>query len=223
MKKHLLSILCFVVAICALSGPAAAAPIVQTGSTYTFYLEGELSDNSFIGQTTFDNVAEFTTRAGLTLTVTESELALADGRTRIRINIAANGDLFPSVGETAGLGIGLAGAGLAGDGLDLLLAVALDEVRLTFADAAGNTLLVSEDLADAVDERSPWTGFFPSPTGAVGLESIGGRGASNITFDFFVSDIVTNVPEPSTAFLGMIGLAGAFAARRRQRKPAIRA
>ena len=218
MKKHLLSILCFVVALCALSGPATAAPIVQTGTTYTFYLEGAESDNSFIGQTTFDNVAEFTTRAGLTLTVTESELALADGRSRIRINIAANGDLFPSVGETAGLAIGLNG-----DGLDLLLAVALDEVRLTFADAAGNTLLVSEDLADAVDERSPWTGFFPAPAGAVGLDSIGGRGASNITFDFFVSDIVTNVPEPSTAFLGMIGLAGAFAARRRQRKPAIRA
>lgn len=216
MKKNLLSILCFVVAICALSGPAAAAPIVQTGTTYTFYLEGAESDNSFLGQTTFDNVAEFTTRAGLTLTVTESELALTDGRTRIRINIAADGDLFPSAGEAAGLAIGLNG-----DGLDLLLDVALDEVRLTFSDIAGNTLLVSEDLAGEVEQRSPWTGFFPAPASAVGLDNIGGRGASTITFDFFVSDIVTDVPEPSTALLGMIGLASAFAARRRQRKPAI--
>lgn len=218
MKKHLISIFCFLVAIFALSGPATAAPIVQDGTTYTFYLEGELSDNSFIGQTVFDNVAGLTTRAGLTLLVTESELALADGRSRIRINIAADGDLFPSVGEAAGLAIGLNG-----DGLDLFLDVALDEVRITFSDIAGNTLLVSEDLAYEVEQRSPWTGFFPAPASAIGLENIGGLGASTITFDFFVSNIVNDVPEPSTALLGMIGLAGAFAARRRQRKPAIRA
>ena len=166
----------------------------------------------------FDNAPGFATRAGLTLIVTESELALADGRTRIRINIAADGDLFPSLGEAAGLAIGLNG-----DGLDLLLDVALDEARITFSDIAGNTLLVTEDLAGEVEQRNPWTGFFPAPFSAVGLDNIGGRGASTITFDFFVSNIVTNVPEPSTAFLGMIGLAGAFAARRRQRKPATRA
>jgi hypothetical protein len=218
VKKHLLSILCFVVAICTLSGPAAAAPIVQDGTTYTFYLAGSDSDNAFFGQTIFDDVAATSTRAGLLLTVSESELALGEGRSRIRVNIAANGDLFPSIGETVFLAIGADG-----DGFDLLGSVLLDEVRITFSDIAGNTLLVSDNLATEDVERNPWTGFFPAPANAIGFDSIGGQGASNISFDFFVTEITTDVPEPSTALLGMIGLAGAFAARRRQRKPATRA
>lgn len=220
MKKHLLSILCFVVAICALSGPAAAAPIVQTGTTYTFYLEGAESDNAFLGQTIFDDVSAASIRAGLVLSVSENELVLGSGRSRIQVNISANGDLFPIFNESVVLAIGVDG-----DGFDLLRNVSLDEVRITFSDTTGNTLLVSDDLATEVAERTPWTGFFPAPANGIGFDSIGGRGATTITFDFFVTDIVTDietdVPEPSTALLGMIGLASAFAARRRQRKPAI--
>lgn len=218
MKKHLLSILCFVVAICTLSGPALAAPLVQTGTTYSFYLEGSESDNAFLGQTMFDNVAATNTRAGLLLTVSESELDLGGGRSRIRVNIAANGDLFPSADETVFLAIGVDG-----DGFDLLRNVFLDDVRITFSNFAGNTLLVSENLASEVADRNPWTGFFPAPASAIGLDTLGGQGASNISFDFFVTEIATDVPEPGTVFLGMIGLAGALAARRRQRKPATQA
>lgn len=218
MKKHLVTIICFAVAIFTLSSPVVAAPIVLTGSTYTFYLEGAESDNSFQGRTVFDDVAGTTERAGLMLTVTENEIALGGGRSRIRINIAADGDLFPAPNETAGLAIGLDG-----DGLDLLLAVTLDEVRITFSDVNGNTVLISDNLAEQVTQRNPWNGFFPAPLDAVGLENIGGRGVSNISFDFFVSEMSTNIPEPSTALLGLIGLTGAFATRRRQRKPASQA
>ncbi len=216
MKKHLVTILCLAVAIFTLSSPVVAAPIVLTGSTYTFYLEGAESNNAFLGRTVFDDVAGTTIRAGLLLTVTENEIALGGGRSRIRINIAADGDLFPALNETAGLAIGVDADA---DGLDLLLAVTLDDVRLTFSDAAGNTVLVSDNLAGEVTERSPWTGFFPARASAIGLDNIGGRGVSNISFDFFVSEMSTNIPEPSTALLGLIGLTGAFATRRRQRKP----
>ena len=218
MKKYLLATLCFFVAIGAMCGPAAAAPIVETGTTYTFYLEGSESGNAFLGQTMFDDLAATNVRAGLVLTVSESEVSLGSARSRIRVNIAANGDLFPIIDETAVLAIGVDG-----DGFDLLRNVLLDEVRITFSDIAGNTLLISDDLVAEVDERNPWNGIFPALGSGIGFENIGGRGASTITFDFFVSDIVTDVPEPSTALLGMIGLAGAFAARRRQRKPATRA
>jgi hypothetical protein len=218
VKKYLLSTFWCVIAICALSAPATAAPIVQTGTTYTFYLEGSESDNAFLGQTIFDEVAATNSRAGLLLTVSEDELALDGGRSRIRVNIAANGDLFPSAGEAVFLAIGVDG-----DGFDLLRSVLLDEVRITFSDIFGNTLLVSDNLATEVAERNPWTGIFPAPASAIGFDSIGGQGASNISFDFFVTEIATDVPEPSTALLGMIGFAGAFAARRRQRKPATRA
>jgi len=218
VKKYLLATLCFFVAIGAMCGPAAAAPIVETGTTYTFYLEGSESGNAFLGQTMFDDLAATNVRAGLVLTVSESEVSLGSARSRIRVNIAANGDLFPIIDETAVLAIGVDG-----DGFDLLRNVLLDEVRITFSDIAGNTLLISDDLVAEVDERNPWNGIFPALGSGIGFENIGGRGASTITFDFFVSDIVTDVPEPSTALLGMIGLAGAFAARRRQRKPATRA
>lgn len=214
MKKHLVTILCFVVAIFTLSSPAVAAPIVLTGSSYTFYLEGSESNNAFLGQTVFDNVAGTADRAGLILTVTENEIGLGDGRSRIRINIAADGDLFPAFNEAAILAIGLDE-----DGLDLLRSVTLDEVRLTLADAEGSTVLVSDNLASEVPDRSPWSGLFPAPSSAVGLENIGGRGVRNISFDFFVSEMSTNIPEPSTALLALIGLTGAFATRRRQRKP----
>lgn len=218
MKKYLLSIICVAVAVCGLFGPATAAPIVQTGTTYTFYLEGFESDNAFLGQTMFDDLAAINMRAGLELIVSESELALDSGRSRIRVNIAANGDLFPVTDETAVLAIGVDG-----DGFNLLRNVLLDEVRITFSDIAGNTLLISDDLAGEVDNRNPWNGIFPAPGSGIGFDSIGGRGTSNITFDFYVRDMVNDVPEPSTALLGMIGLAGVCAARRRQRKPALRA
>lgn len=214
MKKHLVTIFCFFVAIFTLSSPVVAAPIVLSGSTYTFYLEGSESDNAFLGLTVFDDVAGTAIRAGLVLTVTENEIGLGDGRSRIRINIAANGDLFPAFSEDAILAIGVDG-----DGLDLLRTVTLDEVRLTLTDGEGSTVLVSDNLASEVPDRSPWSGVFPAPASAVGLENIGGRGVRNVSFDFFVIEMSTNIPEPSTALLGLIGLTGAFATRRRQRKP----
>jgi hypothetical protein len=212
MKKHLLSILFFVMTLGAWTG-AVAAPIVLFGSTYTIYIEGAQSGQRFNGQTNFDDTPGFTTRAGLLLTLSEREVALGEGQSSIRLSLSANGDLFPVAGETAGLAIGLGG-----DGLDLQTLVSLDDARITFYSAAGQVLLSSENLAGDVPNNTPWDGFFPTPTDAFGIDSVGGIGVTMITFDFLVTELVGEVPEPSTTFLGLIGLAGAFAARRRQRK-----
>jgi hypothetical protein len=212
VKKHLLSIL-FLVATLGAWTSATAAPIVLTGSTYSVYIAGNESGNAFLGVTQFDNLAASAQRGDLLLTLSESETALSAGQSRIRISISANGDLFPILDEAAILAIGVDG-----DGLDLLTQVSLDDARITFYDALGQVLVSSDNLADQVASPQPWDGFFPAPANAFGIGDVGGSGASMITFDFIVTQLGGEVPEPGTVFLGLIGLAGAYAARRRPRQ-----
>ena len=212
MKKYLLAIL-FLAATLGAWTSATAAPIVLVGSTYSVYIEGEESGQAFLGQTEFDNLPAFAGRAGLILTLSESETALGAGQSRIRISLSANGELFPIANETAIFGIGVNG-----DGLDLLTQLSLDDAEITLYNALGQVLLSSGNLAGNAANTQPWDGFFPAPENAIGLEGAGGIGATMITFDFIVSELGGEVPEPGTVFLGVIGLAGAFAARRRPRK-----
>jgi len=212
VKKYLLSILFLAATLGALT-TAAAAPIVLTGSTYSVYIQGNESGNAFLGQTVFDVSPAFADRSGMTLTLAESEIAQGAGRSRIRINISADGDLFPIFGEAAILAIGVDG-----DGLDLLTQVSLDDAQIIFYNAIGQVLVSSDNLAGNVGNQQPWDGFFPAPANAFGIAGVGGLGVSMITFDFIVTELGGEVPEPGTVALGLIGLAGAFAARRRQRK-----
>jgi hypothetical protein len=212
VKKYLLSIL-FLAATLGAWTSAAAAPIVLTGSTYSVYIAGNDSGNAFLGQTQFDALPAFAQRGNLLLTLSESEMALGAGQSRIRISISANGDLFPVANEAAILAIGVDA-----DGLDLLTQVSLDDARITFYNAIGQVLVSSENLANQVSNPQPWDGFFPAPANAFGIGDVGGIGTSMITFDFIVTELGGEVPEPGTVALGLIGLAGAFAARRRQRK-----
>ena len=213
MKKYLWSILLLAATLGAWTS-ATAAPIVLTGSTYSIYIAGADSNNAFLGETQFDNLPAFAQRANLLLTLSESEIALGAGQSRIRIVISANGDLFPTLNETAILGIGVDG-----DGLDLLSQVSLDNAEITLYNATGQVLVSSGNLVAEVPNPNPWDGFFPAPGNAFAIAGAGGIGASMITFDFIVTQLGGGqVPEPGTAALALIGLAGALAARRRPRK-----
>lgn len=213
VKKYLWSILLLAATLGAWTS-ATAAPIVLTGSTYSVYIAGSDSNNAFLGETQFDNLPAFAQRGNLLLTLSESEMALGAGQSRIRISISANGDLFPVVDETAILGIGVDG-----DGLDLLTQVSLDNAEITLYDATGQVLVSSGNLVAEVPNPNPWDGFFPAPGNAFAIAGAGGIGASMITFDFIVTQLGGGqVPEPGTAALALIGLAGALATRRRPRK-----
>jgi len=212
VKKYLWSILLLAATLGAWTS-AAAAPIVLTGSTYSIYIAGAESNNAFIGETQFDNVPAFAQRGNLLLSLSESETALGAGQSRIRISISANGDLFPILNEAAILGIGVDG-----DGLDLLTQVALNNAEITLYNAAGQLLVSSGNLVGDVPNPNPWDGFFPAPGNAFGIAGAGGIGASMISFDFIVTQLGGEVPEPGTVLLGLIGLAGAYAARRRPRQ-----
>jgi len=218
VKKYLLSILIFVATLGAW-GSAAAAPIVIFGSTYTIYIAGLQSGVPINGRSIFDGISEFSERAGLILTSSEREQALGSGQSSITLTLSANGDLFPAANET-----GLLAIGFNGDGLDLQTLVALNEASINFYNASGTLLVSSGNLVGDVTNTNPWDGFFPDSESVFGIESVGGIGVTRITFDFLVTELATgDVPEPSTAFLGVIGLAGAFAARRRPRKIAVSA
>jgi hypothetical protein len=214
VKKYLLSIL-FLAATLGAWTSAAAAPIVLTGSTYTVYIAGSESGLVVNGRTRFDTIPEFAFSDDnrLLVTLSESETALGAGQSRIRLSISANGDFFQAANEAAILGVGVVG-----EGLNLLTQVSLNSAEITLYNTAGQVLLSSGDLVDDVSNPNPWDGFFPAPGNAFSIAGAGGIGTSMITFDFIVTELGGEVPEPGTVALGLIGLAGAFAARRRQRK-----
>ena len=214
MKKHLLSILLLVATLGAWTS-ATAAPVVLTGSTYTVYVAGAESGLVVNGLTNFDTIPEFafSNDDRLLLTLSESETVLGGGQSRIRLSISANGELFQVANETAILGIGVDG-----DGVDLLTQVSLNNAEINLYNTAGQLLLSSGDLVGDVPNPNPWDGFFPAPGNAFGIAGAGGIGVSTITFDFIVTELGGEVPEPGTVALGLIGLIGTFAARRRPHK-----
>jgi len=214
VKKYLLSILFLATTLGAWTS-ATAAPVVLTGSTYSVYIAGTQSGLVVNGVTNFDMVPEFafSDDGRLLLTLSENETALGGGQSRIRLSVSADGDIFQIANETAVLGVGVDG-----DGLDLLTQASLNNAEITLYDVTGQVLLSSGNLVADVPNPNPWDGFFPAPGNAFGIAGAGGIGVSMITFDFIVTQLGGEIPEPGTVALGLIGLAGAFAARRRPRK-----
>lgn len=209
MSKRIFTAVGVAAALAVFSSFAAADNIVAPGSSYSFRMQGEVSGQAFTGTGVFDGLPQGFTRAGLSLSLTESQTDLGGGMFRINVNITANGDLFPSPGEGA-----IDGLGVNGNGLDLLQPVFLDDARISFSSANGVYFTTSNLANDYRSElfSGPWDGGFITGESFIN-GNIGGRGTTGVAYEFDVSVI----PEPETyaMLLAGIGLLG-FIARRRQ-------
>jgi len=211
--KRLFASLMLLTAALGMAVPASA--VVVTGSTYSIYLEGELSGNAALPVSVFDDTPATFERGGLTVTVSESDTILSGTANLISLNLRTDGDLFPVFNEGASFGIGTFG-----DVLDLAFPVTLYDARLTLRDLAGNVLFASDNLADLAQQNAPWDGSLPTPGNDVFfISEIGGLGVANVTFDFFVNSSTSNdVPEPGSVLLcgaGLLAALAALAVRRR--------
>lgn len=208
MLKPRISAAFLAAAVAVFSCPVAAA-IVSAGSSYQIYIKGETSLQEFFGTGTFDASASLLSRAGLDLTLTESQTDLGGGAHLITINLSANGDLFPSAGEG-----GIFGMGVFGNGLDLLQPVYLDDARINLYTSSGlyfSTTNLADDYRGNVTD--PWDGnFFQGLSFIIG--NSGGHGVNAFSFDFQVSAIPE--PESYALMLAGLGLLG-FVARRRRK------
>ena len=211
MKHKLILFALTALALFGIMGTAGAGPVVAVGSSYSVYIEGETSDNVFFAAGPFNGLPKAFARAGLALVLTESDTDLGAGKNRIAIDLRANGDLFPAAVEQALLGVGTDG-----DGLDLLPLVSLDNARIRLFDAFDNLLFESLNLANAAEMGNPWDGFFPAHNSVIGIGGAGGIGVSRVMFEFQVSQLGANVPEPGGLMLVAAALIGLGAARRRK-------
>jgi hypothetical protein len=194
--------------------PATAVPFVTSGSSYTFYIQGEQSGNPLSATTTFDGVAEFAQRDGLTLTVNESEEALGNGLSRITFNLMANGSLFSIADEGIIFGIG---TDPNMDGFDFNSNVDLLSATITLLDINGGVFDITSGLEQFVDQNMPWNGLFLGPNNNVGLGGVDATQVAGIRAEFVVGGRTTDVPEPDSILLCGIGLLAGFTALHRRR------
>lgn len=208
--KKIFVLLMLLAASFAVTGTASA--IVLAGSTYSVYLEGEVSGNAALPISVFDNTPATFVRDGLVVTTSESDTMLGNAGNRISLNLSANGDLFPVVDEGAFLGVGTFG-----DVIDLVSPINLYDVRVTLRNLLGAVVFMSDNLVDIAVQSQPWDGSLPTPATTFLISEIGGQGVSSITFDFYVGrQAQGDVPEPGSMLLCGAGLLAACAMRRRQ-------
>jgi hypothetical protein len=196
------------------TGTAYASPIVNVGSSYSVYLTGEASGNVLnTGPVAFDSNAATFTRAGLNLSLTESQTDLSNGKHSITITMLADGELFPSAGEAADFGLGTLGTGL-----DLLSDVFLDTAHITLIGANGSPYFSTGNLADDYRVQffsGAWKGYFADVGTVFGIGNVGGRDTRGFSFVFEV----TEIPEPNAAALvalALLALTGNRSLRRRK-------
>ncbi len=214
MKKSITTIVLAAAIWCGLGAPASAEPLVTAGADYSVYIYGTLSGEATVVSGPFDGAATASTRAGLDLSLTESETDLGGGRSRIVIDLSANGDLFPVSGESAYLAMGVFG-----EALQFNRPVTLEQLLVRFY-RGSDVLFQSSDLVTLVSQPSPWNGIIPAPNSAIVFAGIGGFGISRVSYDLLLDEApVQAVPEPGSLLLGALALAllaGAHRARRRR-------
>lgn len=213
MKKFLLSLL-MLTGAAAVTIPAAATPFVTDNSSYNFYISQ--GNETFNGVTTFDGQAGFAPYfRNLTLSVTESETDLNDGRSLIRFELSANGNLFTLPEEEFLFGIG---TDASQNGFDFDTLVDLESVVLTLIDTNGVEFDVTEGLEGAVDQPTPWNGLFLGIDNNLGLSVDDATRIGAIRVDFIVRGQAAEVPEPGSVLLCGVGLMAAMGALRRRRR-----
>lgn len=213
MRKWMRSLLLCAAGIGLTSQAALAAPLVVNGSSYAVYAAGEESGQGFLVAPVFDGNPESLSWNGLNVVFDESETELENGQSHVSLRVSADGELFPLLKETV-----LYGIGTFGDGLDFVRDVALLDARVSFLNAANKLVEQTGNLAEGVEARNPWSGYFPSDEYLAGTEGLGGLGITTIVFDFLVDADATAVPEPAGILLSGLGLMAMLGARRRRKK-----
>lgn len=195
----------------AAAAPTLASPVVAN-SSYQIYIAGEVSGNARVFNTFFDGLSDTQTVGGQTLTVNEGVTDLGAGRWRITIDLSAAGDLFPTAGEGAVVGIGTYG-----DGLDLDGHWYLEDARHGYRNPAGDSFTTG-NLADdyrAQHFSGAWDGLYPAVNGAFVNGNVGGHRFNHVQFNFTVSQI----PEPGAVSLVACALGALAIAGRRRATP----
>lgn len=211
---------------------AAAAPVVQQGSSYSLSLHQVSAIGSPTSSTlTFDGVAEtfiFTPVSGVPVTVTtqESQVDLGGGRASIDITLDfAGGDPYPGT-TFSGIGLGWVNGSVAGDALDLTGPVGLSAAVLRGVAGDGSPLL-NDALPDyqMLGINSPWNGALlglAPPVFGTGLVNYlldvqwGGVGLRQMTLHF-ETQAPNSVSSPGTAPLLAVSLCLLALVARRQR------
>lgn len=190
---------------------ASAAPLVNAGSSYSVYIAGSDSGAPLFATGIFDGAASVLTRSGLQLALTESETVTGAGKSLVRMDLSANGDLFPSIYDSA-----LFGVGVDGNGLDFATPVRLNDARIELF-VGSDLIFRSDNLAGLIAAGDPWDGAFPASGFAFDIGGAGALGISRFAFEFELRD--KSVAEPGSLVLGGLALAALAGVRRRRRTP----
>ena len=215
MKKFCVSLLLMLVSLSGLVTSASAAPLASTGSTYSVYIEGSDSGGATTMVGVFDGLPTPFIRSNLALTLSENEMDLGGGRSRITIDVSANGDLFPAIGETAIIGLGVDG-----NGLNFVVPVTLEQALIRLY--AGAELLFESDNIVPNPPVEFWDGVFPGVGDALFIGEPGGPGPGGLGISRFelIFDVAgpmqQQVPEPGPLLLCAIALIALAGARRRR-------
>ena len=190
-----------------LAGTAQAGPVVQTGSTYSVYLnQASTASGAARYISRFDGVAESFAHGTASLSINDAQLDLNGGRHAIDITLDfSGGDPFPVASSVTGIGVGVGTSVAAGDVLNLVEPVALTaaQVYARFADGSESDYDALPLFSPLGTSTQPWTGdmfngyFLGLPWS--------GRGLTQLRVHFETASL-NAVPTPGTVPLMALGL-----------------